>query len=144
VTGQVGNLGQVVAVGVVGVQSEFGSTQFIFVTADDRILHTTRNSTSETWAPVGDVKGQVGDFGTANAVAAVSSAPATSQFFFATIDGRAYHTTRKPDGSWWPAGLVKGQIGDIGQVGPIGAASSSGSVADYLMATYDPTPTGPT
>jgi hypothetical protein len=144
VIGQIGSLGEVVAVAAVGATTDFGSTQFVFVTADDRILHTTRNSDSRTWAPAGDVKGQIGDFGTATAAAGVSSVPGATQFLFSTVDGRCFHTTRNPDGTWYPAGLVKGQIGDVGQVGAVAAASPQTDNADYLLAVFDPGGIGPT
>jgi hypothetical protein len=140
VTGQIGDIGQVIAVAAVGTPTDRGSVQFVFVTADDHVWHTTRHTDSGVWEPRADVKSQVGDFGTAVAVAAASSQPGYSQFLFATSDGRLYHTSRKPDGSWFPAGIVMGQIGDIGQAGPIAAAAAQPDVADFLIGAFDTTP----
>jgi hypothetical protein len=74
----------------------------------------------------------------------VSSVPGATQFLFSTVDGRCFHTTRNPDGTWYPAGLVKGQIGDVGQVGAVAAASPQTDNADYLLAVFDPGGIGPT
>ncbi len=125
VTGPIGSIGPVIAVAAVGVVTDFGSTQFAFVTADDRIWHTTHKSDSGNWSPRGDLKGQTGDFGTVIATTAVSSQPGYSQFMFTTSDGRLYHTSRKPDGSRYPLGNVLGQAALAGTYQPRGLAAAA-------------------
>jgi hypothetical protein len=137
---QIGDIGRTIAAAAVGTPTDQGTVQFAFVTADDHVWHTTRHTDTGVWLPRVEVKSQVGDFGIAATAAAVSSRAGYSQFLFATADGRLYHTTRKPDHTWYPAGVVMGQIGDIGQAGPVAAAAAQPDVADFLIAAFDTTP----
>jgi hypothetical protein len=139
VKGQIGDIGTVIAVAAVGTITDFGSTQFVLVTADDRMWHTTHNSDSGNWATAGDLKGQIGDFGTVIAVTAVSSQPGYSQFMFTTSDGRLYHTSRRPDGTWYPLGNVLGQVAVESTFQPRGlaAASAAPDIAEYFIIAFD-------
>jgi hypothetical protein len=98
------------------------------------LRHTIRFPNS--WQPLGDVNGQIGNPGAVVAVAATCADADDAQFLMATSGGRLWHTIRTVN-SWTSVGDVIGQVGYFGPVTAVAATSAAPGEAQFLLATQD-------
>lgn len=143
VGGQIHVPGPVRAVAAAG--SGNGDVQFVFVTEDGHLWHTIRYAAGAgSWAPLGDVEGQIHVPGPVRAVAAAAAGDGDVQVIFTTEDGRLWHTIRYANGSWQPTGEVAGQIGPTGPARSVAAAGAGDGSVQFLIGTGEPpaTPCG--
>ena len=108
--------------------------QFLFASKDGGLWHTDRKRAGD-WAWAGDVKSQIGNQGTVTAVAAAGGENGDVHFFYATVDGRLWHTTHQKSGFWTAAFDVKSSIGGSDAITAVAAANTGQGMVDVFIGT---------
>jgi hypothetical protein len=101
-----------------------------------QLWHTLRRADG-TWTGLGDVESQFVVPGAVTAVAGTGGAPGETQFIFATMNGRLWHTLRKADGSWTGLGDVASQFAIPGPVTAVAAANGGSGQTQFMFTTND-------
>ncbi|WP_345506367.1 hypothetical protein [Terrabacter aeriphilus] len=110
-----------------------GELQVALIT-NGQVLHAARD-TAGTWSPAGDMTGAACLPLGIRAVASAMLADASAQYVALDADGHAWHTVRRPDGSWQDAGDLTAALGVTDPVA--WAALTPGTAGDDLDVTLE-------